>query len=93
MARDEEKQPTTQESMFNLVRLSDGGIHGEENLISEVDFIVSLAERVFENSPIDWSVYRDHKEIQKIISKSSIKKSPEKIMGKYFWSFIFFHFI
>tara|TARA_Y200000002_G_scaffold272823_1_gene227248 strand:- start:386 stop:937 length:552 start_codon:yes stop_codon:yes gene_type:complete len=23
--------------------------------------------------------------------KSSIKKSPEKIMGKYFWSFIFFH--
>lgn len=25
--------------------------------------------------------------------RSSIKKSPEKIMGKYFWSFIFFHFI
>ena len=25
--------------------------------------------------------------------KSSIKKSPEKIIGKYFWSFIFFHFI
>jgi hypothetical protein len=24
--------------------------------------------------------------------RSSIKKSPEKIMGKYFWSFIFFHF-
>ena len=24
--------------------------------------------------------------------KSSIKKSAEKIMGKYFWSFIFFHF-
>ena len=24
--------------------------------------------------------------------KSSIKKSPEKIIGKYFWSFIFFHF-
>ena len=69
LARDEEKQPTTQESMFNLVRLSDGGISGEENLMSEVDFIVSLAERVFENSSIDWSIYRDHKEIQKIISK------------------------
>ncbi|CAI8173639.1 MAG: Uncharacterised protein [Crocinitomicaceae bacterium] len=25
--------------------------------------------------------------------RSSIKKSPEKIIGKYFWSFIFFHFI
>jgi hypothetical protein len=25
--------------------------------------------------------------------RSSIKKSPEKINGKYFWSFIFFHFI
>jgi len=25
--------------------------------------------------------------------RSSIKKSPEKIKGKYFWSFIFFHFI
>ena len=24
--------------------------------------------------------------------RSSIKKSPEKIMGKYFWSFIFSHF-
>ena len=24
--------------------------------------------------------------------RSSIKKSPERIMGKYFWSFIFFHF-
>jgi len=24
--------------------------------------------------------------------RSSIKKIPEKIMGKYFWSFIFFHF-
>tara|TARA_B100001287_G_C22414922_1_gene404175 strand:- start:213 stop:674 length:462 start_codon:yes stop_codon:yes gene_type:complete len=24
--------------------------------------------------------------------RSSIKKSPEKIKGKYFWSFIFFHF-
>jgi hypothetical protein len=25
--------------------------------------------------------------------KNSIKKSPEKIIGKYFWSFIFFHFV
>ena len=24
--------------------------------------------------------------------KNSTKKSPERIMGKYFWSFIFFHF-
>ena len=45
--RDEEHEPTTQESMFNFVRLSSGGIHRHENLKSEVQVIVEIAKRVF----------------------------------------------
>ena len=37
LARDEEPQPTTQESMFNYVRLSDGGIIRHKSLKSEVE--------------------------------------------------------
>src|SRR5690606_1179738 len=43
-ARDEEEQGTTQESMFNFVRLSDGGIQRFPQLRSEVDLICSLGE-------------------------------------------------
>jgi len=42
-ARDEEKQPTTQESMFNFVRISDGGIVRLNNVRSEVDILSDLA--------------------------------------------------
>jgi anaerobic selenocysteine-containing dehydrogenase len=44
LARDEEPQPTTQESMFNYVRLSDGGprhMKGAER----VEIIAEIAER------------------------------------------------
>jgi molybdopterin-dependent oxidoreductase alpha subunit len=46
-ARDEEPQPTTQESMFNYVRMSDGGLQRHAGTRSEVDVIASVAERVF----------------------------------------------
>ena len=46
LARDEEPQPTTQESMFNYVRLSDGGPARHEGPSSEVDVIATLAEAV-----------------------------------------------
>ena len=42
MARDEEEQPTTQESMFNFVRLSDGGIKRIAQARSEVSILVDL---------------------------------------------------
>lgn len=45
LARDEEPQPTTQESMFNFVRLSDGGPRRHEGPRSEIDVIASIAER------------------------------------------------
>src|SRR3954470_3117067 len=46
LARDEEPQSTTQESMFNYIRLSDGGPKRHEGTRSEIDVIASIAERV-----------------------------------------------
>jgi molybdopterin-dependent oxidoreductase alpha subunit len=47
LARDEEPQPTTQESMFNYVRMSDGGPRRHEGPRSEVEVIAAIAEGVF----------------------------------------------
>jgi molybdopterin-dependent oxidoreductase alpha subunit len=69
-ARDEESQTTTQESMFNFVRLSDGGPARLEGPRTEVDIIASLAERVLGNSgPIQWSDLRQHQSIREIIAR------------------------
>ncbi len=43
LARDEEPQATTQESMFNLVRLSDGGPRRHAGPKSEVEVIATIA--------------------------------------------------
>ena len=43
LARDEEPQPTTQESMFNFVRLSDGGKPRHTGPRSEVEVIAEIA--------------------------------------------------
>jgi len=43
LARDEEPQPTTQESMFNYVRLSDGGAARHSGPKSEVEVIAMIA--------------------------------------------------
>ena len=70
LARDEESQPTTQESMFNLVRLSDGGKQRFEGARSEVDIVCDLGEEVLDNStPIDWTRMRTHDNIRNWISK------------------------
>jgi molybdopterin-dependent oxidoreductase alpha subunit len=54
-ARDEEPQPTTQESMFNFVRSSDGGNQRLAGPRSEVEVITELGKRVLgERSPVDW---------------------------------------
>jgi anaerobic selenocysteine-containing dehydrogenase len=45
-ARDEEPEPTTQESMFNFVRYSDGGPKRHAGTRSEIDVIASIAELV-----------------------------------------------
>ncbi|GIX00108.1 MAG: formate dehydrogenase [Pirellulaceae bacterium] len=54
-ARDEEPQPTTQESMFNYVRLSEGGPARLPGPRSEIEIIAEIGRRVIGNRPmVDW---------------------------------------
>jgi molybdopterin-dependent oxidoreductase alpha subunit len=70
LARDEESQATTQESMFNFVRLSDGGppnMKGE--MRAESDVICDLANRVLGADPVDWGRMRSHVQVRKLIAE------------------------
>jgi molybdopterin-dependent oxidoreductase alpha subunit len=68
--RDEEPQPTTQESMFNFVRLSLGGAApASPEMRSEVDIIASLAERVLPAGPIDWAKWKSHADLRREIAR------------------------
>jgi len=69
LARDEEPQPTTQESMFSYVRYSDGGPRRHEGPRSEVELIAEIGRRVLgdRQSPIDWQQLADHGEIREAI--------------------------
>ncbi len=71
LARDEEPQPTTQESMFNYVRLSDGGPRRFPGPRSEIDVIAELGRRLFdvEDSAIDWSSMGETSTIRDWIAK------------------------
>ncbi|MBQ0712029.1 MAG: FdhF/YdeP family oxidoreductase [Porticoccus sp.] len=68
-ARDEEWQPTTQESMFNYVRLSDGGIERHENTRPEVVVLSDLAQLILVDCPIDFRQFKQHKNIRAAIAK------------------------
>ena len=71
LARDEEPEATTQESMFNFVRLSEGGkpaVKGE--LRSEVDIIASLSERILPPGRFDWSRLRSHAALRQAIART-----------------------
>jgi len=68
LARDEEAQATTQESMFNFVRLSDGGPSRWEGPRSEVETIAAIARGVLgEDGPIDWASMEVHRNIRQAI--------------------------
>jgi anaerobic selenocysteine-containing dehydrogenase len=55
LARDEEPEPSTQESMFSYIRLSDGGQPRHVGPRAEVEIIADLARRVLGDSgPVDW---------------------------------------
>ncbi|MFN9603331.1 MAG: FdhF/YdeP family oxidoreductase [Planctomycetota bacterium] len=70
LARDEEPEPTTQESMFNYVRLSDGGPRRLPGPRSEVHVIAEIARRVLGNSPaIDWEQMEQTNTIRHWIAK------------------------
>lgn len=65
LARDEEPEPTTQESMFNFVRLSDGGPRRLPGPRSEIEIIADLAQRVDpQPGAVDWSAMKQAKTIR-----------------------------
>jgi molybdopterin-dependent oxidoreductase alpha subunit len=69
-ARDEEQQATTQESMFNYVRLSDGGAPAPAgDLRSEVEVICALAARVLRPGPFPFREMTDHGSVRAAIAK------------------------
>lgn len=70
LARDEEPQATTQESMFNYVRLSDGGPARHEGPRSEVAIVADLALAVLgEAGPVGWRTMQSHESIRAAIAK------------------------
>lgn len=69
LARDEEPEKTTQESMFNFVRLSDGGQVRLQGPRSEVDIIATIGQQVLGTStPVDWQSIRRHCNIRQMIA-------------------------
>jgi molybdopterin-dependent oxidoreductase alpha subunit len=70
LARDEEAQATTQESMFNYVRMSDGGVPAVPgDFRSEVEVIASFAERVLPPGRFDWKSLRSHQRLREEIAR------------------------
>lgn len=70
LARDEEPQPTTQESMFNFIRLSDGGPSRVPGPRSEVQVIAALGERVIgSDRGVDWQAMQQTATIRHWISE------------------------
>jgi molybdopterin-dependent oxidoreductase alpha subunit len=82
--RDEELQPTTQESMFSFVRLSDGGMlppRGE--LKSEVEIITSIGARLLpENGPVDFRTLRNHDAIRDVMARVVPGYAPVAKIGR-----------
>lgn len=70
LARDEEPYRTTQESMFNYVRLSDGGEPRHRGPQSELHVIARVARGVLEDdSPIDWIRCEDPEHLRSWIAE------------------------
>lgn len=69
LVRDEERQCTTQESMFNFVRLSEGGAPAaSDEMRSEVEIIATLAGMVLPPGPVDFGNLRNHAAIRAAIA-------------------------
>lgn len=69
-ARDEEWQPTTQESMFNYVRLSDGGIDRLHNVKPEVEILCELGVRLLPKAAYHFQQFKKHNSIRAAIAKT-----------------------
>jgi molybdopterin-dependent oxidoreductase alpha subunit len=87
LARDEEQQTTTQESMFNYVRRSSGGVARHEGPRSEVDIIVDLATTGV--GVVDWSKYKNFDAIRELLANCMAgfnKDEEHQISGRTFHS-------
>ncbi|GIX05471.1 MAG: formate dehydrogenase [Planctomycetaceae bacterium] len=70
LPRDEEPQATTQESMFNYVRLSAGGPARQAGPRSEIEVIARLAELVLAAStPVVWSQLKHTTHLRQVIAR------------------------
>ena len=70
LARDEEPEPSTQESMFSYIRLSDGGVARHVGPRAEVEIIADLACRVLGDAgPVDWRGMAHTSTIRQTIAK------------------------
>jgi molybdopterin-dependent oxidoreductase alpha subunit len=70
LPRDEEPQPTTQESMFSYVRLSDGGAARYPGPRSEVSVLSDVARRVLgSDDRVDWRDLESHQRIRSLIAE------------------------
>jgi molybdopterin-dependent oxidoreductase alpha subunit len=70
LARDEERQCTTQESMFNYVRVSQGGAPAASaDMRSEVGILARLAGLVLPAGPVDFGALTDHAAIRAAIAR------------------------
>lgn len=70
LPRDEEPDPTTQESMFSLVRLSDGGPARHAGPRSEVAIIAELGEKVLgDRTAIPWRSMQRTGQIREAIAR------------------------
>lgn len=72
LARDEDPQPTTQESMFSFVRYSEGGRPRHEGPRPEVTVIAAIARRALRGTPadgaIDLAALEQHANLRKAIA-------------------------
>lgn len=70
LARDEEPAATTQESMFNFVRLSDGGAARHQGPRAEIDIIATLGRMVGAGAgAVDWESLRDACQVRQLIAQ------------------------
>ena len=71
LARDEEPQATTQESMFNFVRLSEGGRARFEGARAESSIIVDLGRRTLPAGVADrFAAFDDLRAVRRLIAKA-----------------------
>ncbi len=83
LPRDEEPQPTTQESMFSYVRLSDGGPARYVGPRSEVSLLTALGRLVLgETGPIDWRKLENHDAVRQLMAELIPGYEPVAEIGR-----------